>query len=145
MTDAPKCPITNVECCECVPGAPCAMRAEPATYRQLSKALCGKENATVDEMLRAVEQLKRRAEPENRVLTVEEAQNISCFSGGVWLEDKAGIVVLAHVSHTDAETGVCQIYTFFVKFQRVAEKYGKTWRCWLRKPTAEEMEREKWE
>ena len=22
--------------------------------------------------------------------------------------------------------------------------YNKTWRCWLRKPTAEEMEREKW-
>ena len=23
--------------------------------------------------------------------------------------------------------------------------YNKTWRCWLRKPTEEEMEKEKWE
>lgn len=33
------------------------------SYQQLSKALCGKENATLNEMLEAVEQLKYRAEP----------------------------------------------------------------------------------
>ena len=35
-----------------------------ASFQQLSKALCGKENATLDEMLEAAEQLKHRAEPE---------------------------------------------------------------------------------
>ena len=31
-----------------------------STYSQVSKALCGKENATVDELLQAVDQLKSR-------------------------------------------------------------------------------------
>lgn len=35
-----------------------------ASYQQLSKALCGKGNATLDEMLEAAEQLKHRAEPD---------------------------------------------------------------------------------
>ena len=43
-----------------------------ATCKQLSKALCDKENTTFKELLNAVEQLKRRAEPENRLLTLEE-------------------------------------------------------------------------
>lgn len=35
-----------------------------SSYSQLSKALCGKENATLGEMLEAADQLKHRAEPE---------------------------------------------------------------------------------
>lgn len=33
-----------------------------STYSQVSKALCGKENATLDELLKAVDQLKRMSE-----------------------------------------------------------------------------------
>lgn len=127
-------------------------RAEPcATYSQVNKALCGMENATVDEMLRVVEQLNRRAEPENRVLGLGEAQRICAKGDAVWLEEMALTIptwlsdmTLAHVSFF-GRTNQCLLHThIFATFPLMAEKYGKTWRCWLRKPTAEEMEGEKW-
>ena len=65
------CTEENGRCLECpYPiGYKCA--AEPmkdalayiqrleSTYSQVSKALCGKENATLDELLQAVDQLKK--------------------------------------------------------------------------------------
>lgn len=94
----------------------------------------------------------RRAEPENRVLGLGEAQRICAKGDAVWLEEMETItakqltnIKLAHVSFLDEQNGACYIYTFFAKFPLMDEKYGKTWRCWLQKPTAEEMEREKWE
>lgn len=115
-----------------------------ASCQQLSKALCGKENATLGEMLEAAEHLKHRAEPENRLLTLGEAQQISSEDGGTWLEEKTAWG-LAHITPIDNQTGACYIYTFFAKFPLMAEKYGKTWRCWLRNPTRDQMAAAKWE
>ena len=90
MIETPKCPYCGAEthlnennegiywyeCWECHATGPTEKtpveafsaalhRAEPdASYQQLSKALCEKENATLDELLEAKEQLKQRAEPE---------------------------------------------------------------------------------
>ena len=33
----------------------------------------------------------------------------------------------------------------WIEIENIAVAYLRKWRCWLRKPTAEEMEREKWE
>lgn len=85
-----------------------------------------------------------RAEPENRLLTLGEAQQISSEDGGTWLEEKTACG-LAHITPIDNQTGACYIYTFFGKFPLMAEKYGKSWRCWSRKPTPEQMAAEKWE
>lgn len=50
-------------------------RAEPdKIYQQLSKALYNKRNAILDELLEAAEQVKHRAEPENRPLTLDEVR-----------------------------------------------------------------------
>lgn len=169
MTEAPECPYCGEEmelhniptglwwyqcgCCgaiapsdetpEKVLAAALSRVGACATCRQLSKVLCGKEHTTFIELLNAVEQLKRRAEPENRVLTLGEAQQISAEDGGVWLEEETAWG-LVHITPIDDETGACTIYSFFARFYLMAEKYGKTWRCWLRKPTAEEREKEKW-
>ena len=43
--------------------------------QQLRKALCGKENATLDELLEEKEQLKQRVEPELRPLMLYELKN----------------------------------------------------------------------
>lgn len=92
----------------------------------------------------ASEEWNHRAEPENRLLTLGEAQQISSEDGGTWLEEKTAWG-LAHINPIDNQTGACYIYTFFAKFPLMAEKYGKTWRCWLRKPSPEQMAAEKWE
>lgn len=92
----------------------------------------------------ASEEWNHRAEPENRLLTLGEAQQISSEDGGTWLEEKKAWG-LAHINPIDNQTGACYIYTFFAKFPLMAEKYGKTWRCWLRKPSPEQMAAEKWE
>lgn len=133
MTETPKCIHNGAPCCRCMPNGPCTAprptkkmpveafsaalhRAEPdASYQQLSKALCGKGNAALDELLEAKEQLKQRAEPELRPLTLDEIKN-RCKSP-------------------------LQAETLFIEFKRG----WKSYRFWPRKPTPEQMEAEKWE
>lgn len=100
MTETPKCPYCGAEtrlnennegiywyeCRECNATGPTEKtpveafsaalhRAEPdKIYQQLSKALYNKRNATLDELLEAAEQVKHRAEPENRPLTLDEVR-----------------------------------------------------------------------
>ena len=117
------------------------------SFQQLSKALCGKENVTLDELLEAKEQLKQRAEPENRPLTLEEiiAKLENKELDVVWVECT---VLMAAVpmcpSHRHGDTA------FFLAplirgYTDTLSNYGKTWRCWPRKPTPEQMAAEKWE
>lgn len=94
----------------------------------------------------------RRYQPENRVLTLEEAQ--AHVDDPVWCEFKNeiakndwyvgyGLVMLA-----------LHLYDFWTfaeesptpeQSREIAEDdYGKTWRCWLRRPTDEERSKEAW-
>lgn len=83
----------------------------------------------------------RRAEPKNRVLTLEEV-SAHCADGAdaapLWVEFNRGIngwVLIAPVRET------CKM-GFVSKYLAVmGGLYGKEWRCWLRKPT----EAERWE
>ena len=80
---------------------------------ELDKALCGKENATLGEMLEAAEQLKHRAESELRPLTLDELKNrckSPLYAETLFLEFKSG---------------------------------WKSYRFWPRKPTPEQMAAEK--
>lgn len=72
-------------------------------------------------------------EPENRVLTLEEiTKSETDYFGAipVWIEDIIENDITADTLYQDRID---------------LESYGKEWRCWLRKPTAEERTAAKWE
>ena len=87
----------------------------------------------------------RRAEPKNRVLTLEEVKAY-CEGGAdatpLWVEFYSGVsrwVMIAPARET------CKM-EFVSKYLVVmGGLYGKGWRCWLRKLTKEEMEATPWE
>ena len=99
---------------------------------------------------RRVEPETAHGAPENRVLTMEEL--CECVYADdwsfVWLEDKGILAteqicawrmtskyfVFAYVGATEDEAK-----------KELTEENGKEWRCWLRKPTAEEMANMPWE
>lgn len=94
----------------------------------------------IEERLQAVS--SRRVEPKNRVLTLEEVAK----SEVMWYDDRlrtrAQVVILGW--------GRCEPdFTKLVdrcgdEFYRKNASYNDFWRCWLRKPTAEEMEETPW-
>lgn len=140
MTETPKCPYCGAEmelkyvcgeyfclCAACESTSPARASKEAAlsaalhrtepdeSCQPLSKALRGKENATLGEILEAAEQLKQRAEPELRPLTLYEVKN------------RCKIPLQAEA--------------LFLEFKRG----WKSYRFWPRKPTPEQMAAEKWE
>lgn len=127
-----------------------------ASYKQLSKALCGKENATLEEMLEAVEQLKHRAEPEMRPLTMDEVLELGKDDDSiVYITDRHWEecgwhhpVSITYCSATFEEKR--QALHFYEPGNDLPEfwpeaEYGKSWRCWPRKPTPEQMAAAEWE
>ena len=135
MTETPKCPYC---------GAETRLNENNEGIYWYECRECHATGPTEKTPVEAFSAALHRAEPENRLLTLEEAQQISSEDGGTWLEEKTAWG-LAHITPIDNQTGACYIYTFFAKFPLMAEKYGKTWRCWARKPTPEQMAAEKWE
>lgn len=134
MTETPKCPYC---------GAGMELKYVCGEYFCLC-AVCEATSPMGTSKEAALSAALHRAEPENHPLTLGEAQQISSEDGGTWLEEKTAWG-LAHITPIDNQTGACYIYTFFAKFPLMAEKYGKSWRCWPRKPTPEQMAAEKWE
>lgn len=90
----------------------------------------------------------RRAEPKNRVLTLEELRE---FDKGedfvfVWLEykEKKGryfSLLQVYILHTDIYVDLVRPGDVSICEHLNINECGKTWRCWLRKPT----ETERWE
>lgn len=114
----------------------------------------GTSNEKIIERLQTVS--LRRVEPKNRVLTLEEvlrkiyADDLE-FS---WIEfAKDTHTNLYHLNqfileNENPEDKTIDLFFFGVPdpWQREKESdYGKTWRCWLRKPTEGEMEGTPWE
>lgn len=105
----------------------------------------------------AYEKAMRRYEEPNRVLTLEEVleiarQNEDGYNHVCWLEEE--IICLISIpgilEGRGSRDGVYVNFDFneilikkptFVK----AEEYGKTWRCWMRNPTEQEMRDTPWE
>lgn len=103
----------------------------------------GTPNEKIIERLQAVS--SRRAEPKNRVLTLEEL-DAHCEGGAdaapLWVEFDGGTngwVLIAPVRETRKMDFVSKLLA------TMGILYGKEWRCWLRKPTKEEMEGTPWE
>jgi hypothetical protein len=100
-------------------------------------------NDKIIERLQAVS--SRRAEPKNRVLTLEEV-DAHCEGGAdaapLWVEFDGGAngwVLIAPVIETRKMDFVSKLLV------TMGILYGKEWRCWLRKPSKEEMEATPWE
>lgn len=174
MSETPKCPYCGAEtrlnennkgicwyeCRECNATGPTEKtpveafsaalhRADPdTTCQQLSKVLCSKENATLEEMLEAVEQVKHRAEPKNRPMMLKEVK-AHCTKGPdaepLWVEfrEKCTIPIW---SFATIAPGVFDrpVLSEWIATGR-SKEYGKVWRCWPRKPTPEQMQTAKWE
>ena len=124
-------------------------RAKPcASCQQLSKALCGKESTTLKELLNAVEQIKRRAEPENRVLTLEELKKHCKKQDAepIWMECRAKLGISRWMlANAPDDVMDSPLMSTWIEKERIAADYLRRWRCWLRKPTPEQMAAEKWE
>lgn len=86
----------------------------------------------------------RRAEPKNRVLTLEELKAY-CEGGAdatpLWVEFDRGLnkwVMIAPVRETRKMDFVSKLLV------TMGILYGKEWRCWLRKPTEAERRETPW-
>ncbi len=84
----------------------------------------------------------------NRVMTLAEAQKKCQEDRITWYEPfrhESPIVFPVYVAPIDPTDGLVNIYAFFASTEKEVELYGKTWRCWLKKPTPKEMEATPWE
>ena len=103
-----------------------------------------------------------RVEQENRVLTLEEARNAEVDTFGTvmhWLElkirpyryedeeIKCAVLSVSIFFEDESEDGVQDVMyscTGEPEAWLRQRDYGRSWRCWLRKPTKEEMEATPW-
>lgn len=106
----------------------------------------GTPNDKIKERLQAV--LSRRAEPENRVLTLEELKAY-CEGGAdatpLWYDEKERNVSYWMVIDLPglAFGGTATVKRLIDK-QFFVPTYGENWRCWLRKPTEAERRETPW-
>lgn len=95
----------------------------------------------------ALETALCRVDSGNRVLTLAEAQKKCQEDRITWYEPfrhESQIVFPVYVAPIDPSDKLVDIYAFFSDTRKEVSLYGKTWRCWLKKPTAAEMEATPW-
>lgn len=93
-------------------------------------------NDEIIERLQAVS--SHRVVPKNRVLTLEE---LKVYTGFLWNENRFDY----EGEPAFVEKGFMYAGNGNVDLRRdISDAYGKNWRCWLRKPTNEEMEGTPW-
>lgn len=108
----------------------------------------GTSNEKIIERLQAA--AMRRAEPKNRVLTLEEVEAY-CEGGAdaapLWYEDKdnGDVSRWMVIDLPELAFGSTATVKRLLNSQFFEPAYGENWRCWLRKPTNEEMEETPWE
>lgn len=93
-------------------------------------------------MLAYIEQLESRAEPKNRVLTLEEATG---SDEPVWLEAMSRVFIADVCVSPDARRAQIQTIGEASCAYLPLCDYGVLWRCWLRKPTEAERRETPWE
>lgn len=117
--------------------------------------ICKAATRCFDTPKNAAEAWNRRAEPENRVLTLKELE-AHCKGGAdsapVWIEFyfNPGLgrwVLVCAPDMTCVTPEACSAMTIkpYTEGKHWQGHYEKLWRCWLRKPTAEEMANIPWE
>lgn len=139
MTETPKCPYC---------GAETRLNENNEGIYWYECRECNATGPTEKTPVEAFSAALHRAEPENHPLTLEEiiAELGNKELDVVWVECTVlmGAVPMLP-SHRHEDTAF-----FFASLTRQActetlSNYGKTWRCWPRKTTPEQMKAEKWE
>ena len=139
MTETPKCPYC---------GAETRLNENNEGIYWYECRECNATGPTEKTPVEAFSAALHRAEPENHPLTLEEiiAELGNKELDVVWVECTVLMgAVPMFPSHRHEDTAF-----FFASLTRQActetlSNYGKTWRCWPRKPTPEQMKAEKWE
>ena len=157
MTETPKCPY-------CGGKMALKVREEPKN-KWNARYICNKchstgpyanecqEKSYAEEV--ALAYTLHRAEPENKPLTLEEVMELGKDEDSiVYIESRrfgrrGWCQPCAIIFNSSAEGQKNEIHFYepgneLPDFWPEAE-YGKTWRCWPRKPTLEQMATEKWE
>lgn len=121
-------------------------------YCQLCEAMTGKPIAKLDELLTAA---LHRAEPGMRPLTLEEVLELGKDEDSiVYIESRrfcgCGWYQPCSIICDSSEAGQKNEIHFYEPGNNLPEfwpeaEYGKSWRCWPRKPTPEQLAAEKWE
>lgn len=98
---------------------------------------------------KALEFALNRVVPKNRVLTMEELKAY-CEGGAdatpLWYDEKErNVSRWMVIDLPELSFGSTATVKRLVNSQLFEPTYGEKWRCWLRKPTAEEMEETPWE
>ena len=150
MNETPKCPYCGAE-------MGLKVREEPKK-KWSARFVCGKcqsagpfahecqEKSYAEEV--ALAYTLRRAEPENRPMTLEEVR-AHCAKGPdaepLWVEFREKCTISRWIFAAIAP----DVFDRPVLSEWIAtgrsKEYGKVWRCWPRKPTPEQMAAEKWE
>lgn len=112
----------------------CILHNEDNWYRRSGKEAC--------------EAWNHRAEPEMRTLTLEEiyAKIDDEDWNVVWIEGPDSQKAEPMCPYYKEENKIVFCAPQFVRvWEETISRYGKSWRCWPRKPTPEQMAAVKWE
>lgn len=109
---------------------------------------CGLDSPVGIDSESAFRMAMRRAEPKNRVLTLEELKAY-CEGGAdaapLWYDEKErNVSRWMVIDIPEFSFGSTATVARLVNSQFFEPTYGEKWRCWLRKPTEEEMEETPW-
>lgn len=119
---------------------------------------CGWDSPVGIDSESAFRMAMRRAEPKNRVLTLEEVRNAEkdAFDFTIhWLElkfeaykcedEETTCAIFAVSMYFDDESDdVIYSPSYVTDYYLLKNQYGKKWRCWLRKPTEAERRETPW-
>ena len=139
MTETPKCPYC---------GAETRLNENNEGIYWYECRECNAKGPTENTPVEAVAAALHRAEPEMRPLTLEEIY--------AKIEDEDWNVVWIEGPDSQKAEPMCPFYKeenkivfcappFVRVWEETISRYGKSWRCWPRKPTPEQMAAEKWE
>lgn len=147
MTETPKCPYCGAKLEVTHAFVSDATAAHKLVYTCFCRE-CGvytPKRSTPEEALSAA---LHRAEPEMRPLTLDEiyAKIDDEDWNVVWIEGPDSQKAEPMCPYYKEENKIVFCAPPFVRvWEETISRYGKSWRCWPRKPTPEQMAAEKWE
>lgn len=139
MTETPKCPYC---------GAETRLNENNEGIYWYECRECNATGPTEKTPVEAFSAALHRAEPEMRPLTLDEicAKIDDEDWNVVWIEGPDSQKAEPMCPYYKEENKIVFCAPPFVRvWEETISRYGKSWRCWPRKPTPEQMAAEKWE
>ena len=147
MSETPKCPYCGAELEVTHAFVNDATAAHKLVYTCFCRE-CGVYTPKRSTPEEAISAALHRAEPEMRPLTLEEiyAKIDDEDWNVVWIEGQDSQKAELMCPFYKEENKIAFCAPPFVRvWEETISRYGKSWRCWPRKPTPEQMAAEKWE